>query len=116
MYNNNQEVFDTVAKHLLNQGRISESPDGSCGYRGQDGMKCAIGVLIPDDLFREEMEGVTVEKLIPLYSDIGSLFSRVDTGLLNRLQLVHDTIDPYSWKQELRFLASRYDLNMFALE
>lgn len=50
-----QEIFDRVAAHLRKQGSCSMcDADGYrgnklCLYRTEDGRKCAIGALIPDD-------------------------------------------------------------------
>ena len=56
-----QEIFDTVATHLFKQGRqaTSRQAGGLCVYRGEGGLKCAVGVLIPDQLYTETMEGST---------------------------------------------------------
>lgn len=54
-----QEVFDTVAKHLHAQGKPAYSEAlGSCMYRGPGGTKCAVGCLIPDEVYRNEMDSV----------------------------------------------------------
>lgn len=57
-----QEVFDKVAHHLLKQkarSMISSSTGGSqlCGYRGGNGLCCAVGFLIPEELYDVNMEG-----------------------------------------------------------
>ena len=44
-----QEVFDIVSKHLLKQNERSGFSDDSCSYRGPNGLKCAAGILIPDE-------------------------------------------------------------------
>lgn len=49
MTRTNQEIFDTCLTHLRAQGRRSIDPiSGFCVYRGPDGLKCAIGALIPN--------------------------------------------------------------------
>ncbi len=59
-----QQIFDTVLEKLLAQGcrsRLGDSHiDSYCAYRGNNGTKCAIGHLIPDELYKEEIEGLTV--------------------------------------------------------
>lgn len=57
-----QEVFDKVAHHLLKQkarSMISSSTGGSqlCAYRGGQGLCCAVGFLIPENLYDMNMEG-----------------------------------------------------------
>lgn len=64
-----QETFDIVVRALLKPGRPSVEPrpddlkpdepwtGGTCQYRGDGGMKCAAGHLIPDDKYDPAMEG-----------------------------------------------------------
>ena len=65
-----QEVFDTVVAALVKQGRKSLAENGDpsiskdCRYRGDDGLKCAIGHLIPDDEYAEWMEGMGTTTLL----------------------------------------------------
>lgn len=47
-----QEIFDFVVEKLRAQGCASVNPFGRCLYRGPDGLKCAIGHMIPDELYR----------------------------------------------------------------
>ena len=50
-----QELFDRVVTHLAKQGRRAMARV-ACLYRTPDGLKCAIGCLIPDEKYRAEME------------------------------------------------------------
>jgi hypothetical protein len=63
-----QEIFDTVAKHLIAQGKQSLLPQvagdseyNGCAYRGENGTKCAIGCLIPDELYNPIIENTSVQ-------------------------------------------------------
>jgi hypothetical protein len=58
-----QKTFDTIVDHLYKQGCASVNDDGHCLYRGPNGTKCAIGCLIPDDIYTRGMENVRVEFL-----------------------------------------------------
>ena len=49
-----QEIFDYVIRRLLEQGKRSMN-GGACKYRAGDD-RCAIGWIIPDDLYLEEMD------------------------------------------------------------
>ena len=76
--NTKQEIFDFVMNHLWNQNKKSEnakeyfenswqevSIETSCLYRNfDDGSKCAIGCLIPDNLYRPSFETKSVDGLI----------------------------------------------------
>lgn len=55
-----QEIFDTVATHLITQGRRAWTGT-NCMYLAPNGDRCAIGCLIPDDLYTPEMEGSGVD-------------------------------------------------------
>lgn len=61
----NQEIYDVVMLALWNQNKqsISEVIETSCAYRRTDGVKCAIGHLIPDSLYRKYFEMNDVENL-----------------------------------------------------
>jgi hypothetical protein len=41
---------------VIMQGKPSATPDGRCRYRGPNGTKCAVGMLIPDDLYDSHIE------------------------------------------------------------
>lgn len=54
---NKQQIFDTVVKGILSQGGESfNSGTGYCAYRNGQGRKCAIGWLIPDEIYTSNME------------------------------------------------------------
>lgn len=55
-----QKAFDTALNGLRNQGRRSLGGIG-CRYRGKGGAKCAIGFLIPDDRYSEDIEGKSAD-------------------------------------------------------
>lgn len=103
----NQEVFDKVVTALRKQGAKSQS-HGCCAYRGRWGRKCAVGHLIPDELYDENMEG-------KLWVDLSEWFPAVDNLQLNRnlvqeLQLIHDDHRVRDWEDYWRDLAYRYNL------
>lgn len=62
----NQEIFDTVAVHLLTQNKRATKANCSttCQYRTSEGLKCAVGCLIPDEKYTPEMEPYGVYTLI----------------------------------------------------
>ncbi|MFN9029662.1 MAG: hypothetical protein ACK54C_01980 [Betaproteobacteria bacterium] len=51
-----QDVFDTVLNHLRKQGPATDDR-GECVYRTAEGKRCAVGVLIPDDMYDPDIEG-----------------------------------------------------------
>ena len=103
----NQQAFDTVARHLLTQGCKSIGPHG-CAYRGEGGKKCAIGALIPDDLYNRSFEGNRIFPLVREHVEIGVLLEDVSLTMLDELQIVHDhTKQPDGLKFDLTTLKHR---------
>lgn len=58
---NRQEVFDTALNHMRQQGKRAGGKYG-CSYRTPDGLKCAVGALIPDENYDPEIEGLTANR------------------------------------------------------
>ena len=59
-----QQIFDTVATHLIKQGKPALNAAGLCRYRGLEGSKCAFGVLISDEMYHDKFEGYAARGLI----------------------------------------------------
>lgn len=123
-----QSLFDTVAKALLAQGGPAyNTPKAICMYRTPEGRKCAAGHIIPDALYRPELEGRAIETLLsPTRYDLITLtLPEVPSELvtfLRDLQRAHDssiarieapTHDGWlaRWKQEMASLAKFYMLD-----
>jgi hypothetical protein len=114
---NNQEVFNRVVTHLRAQGRKSVAGLGSdrpfCLYRGDDGASsCAVGCLIPDDVYTPEMEGRGIDELVEQFCVIEQLFAGVEYSLLKDLQHLHDTRDVEDWEGSFRFVARNHGLTV----
>jgi len=91
-FSSRQEIFDYVTPLLFAQGERSMLEGGTtCAYRGVDGMRCAVGFLIPDELYSYGLEGKSAMDV-----DITKRLNNVittddDLGLfLTDLQDVHD--------------------------
>jgi hypothetical protein len=113
-----QDAFDIVAYQLLRQNERSTGSDGvKCLYRSRDGKRrCAIGWLMPDDVYSIGFEGSGVSNLAEL------LFARRDDmpfarmiyrmlPLLRRLQETHDAFQPFEWAARLRTIAQEFGLS-----
>ena len=109
-----QEVFDKAAKHLLQQGVPCKSPLNSCRYRFK-ALKCAIGALIPDDLYSKNMEGRGVEELLDNLPQLTE-FLGANVYLLVSLQKSHDAHFAVNWKRHLTDVAHEFNLNTKAIE
>lgn len=113
-----QQIFDKVATHLLTQKQKSRSENGdSCFYRGVDNTMCAVGCLIPDELYSKTMEYRTVNNtnFRKLRLDKAGIDIKHVT-LLTRLQEIHDSQDVSSWKVDLQKLASNNNLDSKVLD
>jgi hypothetical protein len=142
---NKQEVFNQVYEHLLDQGEVCTGPEG-CAYRGRDGNKpngksCAIGCLIADEHYSEDLEsltpqdirivealkasGIVVDVLETDSSNHGGnkdgevqYYSRTkspDVMFLWELQDIHDNTDPGYWQTKLKQFANEQALTVPAL-
>ncbi len=121
-----QEIFNKVATHMAEQGCRStlsdpEQPTASCAYRGDGGTKCAIGCLIPDNLYTKKLEGVVVtdDRVQSILIEAGVLNSFKDlslTCLLKYLQDIHDNSFVNEWERDFKELAEHYFLEMPALD
>lgn len=98
-----QQIFDKVVGHLLAQKAVATEVRESiefCRYRTAEGLECAVGCLIPADLYKPEMEEQSVEDLaeknfIPMPAEHRKLW------LLNELQWAHDSAKGYKSEKEL---------------
>lgn len=112
-----QKLFTTVRNHLLTQMERSEgrSKDHSvsgitiCLYRGPRGLKCAVGVLIPDEKYKPELEGkrITAEEV-----KIAAGLPTHCMFLAEKLQAVHDDHPPTEWKTKLDGVAEFFRLKV----
>lgn len=116
-----QEIYDTVCAHLAKQGMRSIE-HGRCQYRDRAGRKCAIGCLIPDDLYDPRMDSVAgnyASRLLSEFPRIGELFAGIRPNFLDCLQQAHDTqFNPSHLilQQRLAQLASHFGLRPGAEE
>ena len=84
---NKQEAFDTMLAQIRKQGRPALSLGGLCSYRGNDGTKCAVGALIPDDQYNRMMEGQGATALV----GYGPSRASTITFLAQAQMLLHDS-------------------------
>lgn len=115
-----QDVFNNAYIGMLRQNRRSaKSLHGNqCLYRGPNGLKCAIGHSIPDELYSASMENVAFLHIIRPEArfkgskELRKLFANVSDNLIRELQSIHDTVEVHRWKFHLDNLAVRYKLNI----
>jgi len=114
-----QSLFNTVSSHLLTQNAKSvdhefESDSGSagCAYRGENGLQCAAGCLIPDEAYNFDMEGETALSVFKGYSSKlpKDIWNWPNIELIGKLQEIHDHTQVSDWPRRLTKLAKEYDL------
>ena len=123
----NQEIFNTVAKHMLKQGVRAVDKNGACQYKTPAGNKCAFGCLIPDELYNPCLEGkiaclgtVKDNLAIPDYFAKVYEFNGIkqeSLPLIKDLQTLHDNmhINPKDWKSCLITIAQVHGLSFWEL-
>ena len=125
-----QEIYDTVLTHLRKQGCAAKSASDKCRYRGLGGTACAVGCLIPDDLYDPRIEGLSAPSImagrippyrasealdmLPIAARIASHIGAEHTPLLAALQNVHDGVLAYHglpvWEDSMRLVAGKFNL------
>jgi hypothetical protein len=115
-----QEIFNKVATHLLKQGKRSVYPteDGEkgvfCAYRSPEGLSCAVGCLIPDELYDPRFEDRRVGQLPQKVLRACGVdpANPEQMSLLSHLQGIHDSEPPKEWASHLEHLAQDLNLTM----
>jgi hypothetical protein len=130
-----QAIFDKVYTHLMTQkkraARRERIPSiygvshrrAICQYRAADGLRCAVGALIPDELYDPWMdEAGSVFALFgdgrsaPLAGHLGlNLDSEEELDFLANLQYIHDQNKPSLWRRKLNRLAKDAGLTVPAV-
>lgn len=109
-----QELFDIAATHLLTQNKRAGAR-GACFYRTNDGLKCAVGALIPDELYDADMERRSIIGLINgcAYLQGTELRAELSTNreMLLGLQRIHDDYPEERWPERLKSAASEFGLS-----
>lgn len=103
-----QELFNRVKTHLLNQGAKAETDESThgikmCQYHAESGLKCAVGCLITDEVYRPSMEGLdlTDRELWDALLDSGIDMGGKTLSILGMLQNVHDSNYPSDWSRAI---------------
>lgn len=123
-----QESFNHICRNLIAATRPSVYFDNDleetrCQYRGDCGTKCAVGWLIPDDLYNPHMEGKSVLRLFVDHPELQEepTLKEWTTHLLCDLQEIHDSAAtswhyPMDWgsimRANLTKFAARINLKM----
>lgn len=102
-----QQAFDIMVSHLRAQQCRSADEIRTCLYRGPNGLKCAVGVLIPDDQYSPAFEGWRVSEILDKVPALhGSNFK-----LLRDMQIVHDVWHVEKWEECFAKVARMHNLS-----
>jgi len=97
-----QETFDKVYRHLLTQNKraatINKDGKTRCLYR-QRNLRCAVGCLIPDELYSPKMEDKSL--CSDIMFEIMHKITSMPISDLRVLQLIHDFDPIEDWEFEL---------------
>lgn len=97
-----KEYYDLLVETSAAGGFPSvEADSGHCKYRGPNGKKCAVGLLIPDELYDPRMDNPggasDVLTVATRYPKVAAVFPDGMTASdLKSVQEVHDSIS-YGW-------------------
>ena len=121
---NNQEIFNRVLSHIRLQKVQAVGSREQCVYRGPEGTKCAVGCLIPDDVYNADMEGSVIREVMYNSMYVPALKDSLDAigihqdqyPLLAQLQDAHDGENQVvdwnlpNWEDEMREIANAFNL------
>lgn len=108
-----QTIFNTVYINIMKQGKASLNGEGKCMYRSPDGSKCAVGHLIEDDEYDDDMEHTNIYGLYDLYFLPKRLAGHLE--LLTQLQQAHDNFSSHEnflvrYQEYMKEVAYRFKL------
>lgn len=118
-----QEIFNKAYLGLKSQGFERSSVEECCLYRDPSGRKCAIGYLIPDELYSENMERYGfANSLVKRFPEIAKILGVQDSdysipisflSFLDELQMCHDLgHTPEKMEEKLQDFAHNYSLTV----
>lgn len=104
---NNQQAFDKMVTHLFTQKEKALSPGGGCRYLAFDGLKCAVGCLIPEEEYSTSIEGKRVLRIAEIIPALKGL----SIDMLSNVQAIHDNRPTHVWFNSLRDVCCRFKLD-----
>lgn len=112
-YRTRQEIFDIAYRGLASQGwKQSSNASGSCAYRGKNGLKCAIGWLIPDEKYKRHMDrgNSSIDHKPSVVNAAG--INKSDMSFAVALQMIHDEVPSSELKASMEDFARDYGLTI----
>lgn len=99
------EVINYVEKKLIAQNTKSVNKRKQSVYRGLNNTKCALGFLIPDHLYKKEIEGYHIYFML---NENNIYLDNQIRILLSKLQIIHDRYDIDNWIEKFEELKKEY--------
>lgn len=118
IYEKKQEMFAIAYLGMASQKfeqslGLNEYGHKACRYRGNENRRCIVGYLIPDELYRPDMEGYVVGQLYQNFTGLPYENPEL-VSMQAELQAIHDRRD-YSPEQRRKRLiewAQQYQLKI----
>lgn len=118
-----QDLFDRAVTGAKQQGCLAKASGGGCFYRDPDNpaIRCAVGHLIPDALYRPNLEDVNAGSLLEenphIAAALGVTFPGAVVDMLADLQVAHDfSKDVGGFLLAAKDVARNYGLNFDVCE
>jgi len=110
---NNQQAFNKIVRHLRKQNKHSaDERTGVCKWRTHDGLKCAIGALIPNRLYDSHIERQTIEYAMKTHPPLGEYLAGVSLDLMKHMEAIHDNEPVRKWEQCFEEAAKKFNLTL----
>lgn len=117
---NHQLIFTHVLTALRTQAKPALSDMGGCVYIAENGSRCAVGHLIDQSLYTDDMEGAPIGNrpnvVAAIKPEFGVSDSVTDPDFLRELQrYMHDSLSDFVDDEEGFLLALEKHAKEFAL-
>jgi hypothetical protein len=81
-----QQMFNAVWQHFVTEQQPQSGDVRRCNYRDPSGAKCALGLLIPDDLYTKGMEGDSPPRLFKNHPQVAGLLMAGFDGTRDQME------------------------------
>lgn len=106
-----QQVYDFVVEHLRGVAKNSNRLYSVRMYYDEDlDHKCAVGCLIPKELYQREFEGAAVKSLLSNDLEEFKPKDQKYLDLLETLQRTHDWVMISEWEKNFKKISDSYGL------
>ena len=106
-------IYTIASEHLLKQRArsavlVRDRSTEDCLYRGDEGLKCAVGALIKDEFYEDIFEGKAADDpyvIDAVEKSLGIEIDIQDIGFMLDLQTIHDGCPVSRWEEDLQRVA-----------